>query len=138
MFAFSAASWKGFAMYCASVLISTDGHVSDSMLSSKTFKLWLLIGWVFYKPLFAFERIRRTFYHISFSEDTFCKMYLFYSKVLLCHGFDLLVMSKLSTTTLASFLFSSLTSVPSRNISAANKLLRKTEQNLSRLALKQY
>ena len=127
MFAFSAASWKGFAMYCASVLISTDGHVSDSMHSSKTFKLWLLIGWDFYKPLFVFERIRRTFYHISFSEDTFCKMYLFCFKVLLCHSLDFLVMSKFSTTTLTSFLFSFLISVPSRNISAVNKLLRNTD-----------
>ena len=54
-------------------------------------------------------------------------MYLFYFKVRLCHSFDFLVMSKFSTTTLTSFLFSFLTSVPSRSISATNKRLRKTD-----------
>ena len=123
MLAFSAVSWKDFAMYCASVFICTDFLVSDLLLSSKTFKS-VIVDWL---SFFVTHCLFWEKYISSISK---------YASVTVFHYF--LAMSKLSTTILTSFLFSFLISVPSRSVSAADKLLGITDAECFSTALKQH
>ena len=86
--------------YC-SIFNWTDFLVSESLLSSKTFKP-VIVDWFsfFITHCLFLKRIRSTFCHRSFSEGIFSKMYHFYLfikvSVTVFHSF--LVMSKLSIT----------------------------------------